>query len=91
MKKQIVSVVMAAAAAGTLLAGCGNSSGTAATSTAASQASDTQVSAAETASTAETATASLDALPATQMDGTVKATPEMYPGVDMSDPYTVKM
>ncbi len=91
MKKQIVSVVMAAAAAGTLLAGCGNSTGTAATSTAASQASDTQVSAAETASTAETATASLDALPATQMDGTVKATPEMYPGVDMSDPYTVKM
>lgn len=94
MKKsrQLLSVVLAAASAGTLLAGCGSTQSAKTVSTDSAGAATTAESAGgSTGQTSESGSSSLDSLPATQMDGTVTATPDMYPDVDMSDPYTVKM
>lgn len=85
MKKLVASLLVAALSL-TMLAGCGSSEAPAAEAPAA------EAPAAE--APAEEAAPAADAfagLPENWLDGDVKATPEMYPGVDMSKPYTVHM
>ena len=92
--KKILSMITAAAAAGTLLAGCGSTAATSdtpASSEVSSAAAETTAASGASSEASESSGADLSSLPATQLDGTVTATPEMYPDVDMSDPYTVKM
>ena len=85
MKKLVASLLVAALSL-TMLAGCGSSEAPAAEAPAA------EAPAAE--APAEEAAPAADAfanLPEKWLDGDVVATPEMYPNVDMSKPYTVHM
>lgn len=87
MKKKMVSAVLAAVMTASVLAGCGSSSGSSSES---ASASDTTAAAAESTAAASSGDPYAD-LPDSILDGTVTATPEMYPNTDLSDPYTVNM
>lgn len=82
-KKQILAIALTAIMSGTMLAGCGasNDSGSAAPAAGADEAST------------EAAAATSDALAALPADltGEIKATPDMYPNTDLSEPYEVNM
>lgn len=89
MKKLVASLLVAVLSL-SMLAGCGSSSESASEAPAAAEEA---APAEEEAAPAEEAAAS-DAfanLPENWLDGDVVATPEMYPNVDMSEPYTVYM
>lgn len=94
--KKLLAMVLAAGMTVTLLAGCGNSSGG---STGESSESSQESAASEDAAGNEADTsgsesepsASMEGLPEAVGEGTITATPEMYSGVDLSDPYTVNM
>lgn len=94
--KKLLAMVLTAGMTVTLLAGCGNSSGG---STGESSESSQESAASEDAAGDEADTsgsesepsASMEGLPEAVGEGTITATPEMYSGVDLSDPYTVNM
>lgn len=86
--KKLVASVLTAVLSLSLLAGCGSAdSGQSGKATEAA-AGNTAASDDGGAAPAEELLASL---PATLQDGDVKATPEMYPNVDFSKPYTVNL
>lgn len=89
-KKKLLSMMLVLVMVLTLLAGCGNSSSGNDTS---SQGSTQEPGSDEGAGeeTGDPASSTLEGLPAAVGEGTIVATPEMYPGVDLSDPYTVNM
>lgn len=89
-KKKLLSMMLALAMVLTLLVGCGNSSsGNDASSQGSTQESGSDEGAGEEAG--DSTSSALEGLPAAVGEGTIVATPEMYPGVDLSDPYTVNM
>lgn len=89
-KKKLLSMMLVLAMAVVLFAGCGNSSsGNDASSQGDVQESGSNEGAGEEADAP--AASALEGLPAAVGEGTIVATPEMYPGVDLSDPYTVNM
>lgn len=71
-----------------MLAGCGNADSTGAAVQ--SQTGDAAASD-DTDAAGDTAADALAGLPETLLDGEVKATPEMYPHLDLSKPYTVHL
>lgn len=85
MKKLVASLLVAALSL-TMLAGCGSSEAPAAEAPAA-EAPAAEAPAEEAAPAADV----FANLPEKWLDGDVVATPEMYPNVDMSKPYTVHM
>lgn len=89
-KKKLLSMMLVLVMVLTLLAGCGNSSSGNDTS---SQGSTQEPGSDEGAGeeTGDPVSSTLEGLPAAVGEGTIVATPEMYPGVDLSDPYTVNM
>jgi putative aldouronate transport system substrate-binding protein len=90
MRKMVASV-LAASLSLSLLAGCGSTTDSSTSSTASTAASKTDDSA---STSTDDSTASSDAfanLPEKWLDADVVATPEMYPNVDMSKPYTVNL
>lgn len=96
MKKKWLSCLLAAVLAFSVLAGCGNgNSGGAAegggnADTGAEAEAEADDGAADAGAAEETGGGdALADLPDTLMDGVVKATPEMYPNTDLSEPYTV--
>ncbi|MBP5600260.1 MAG: ABC transporter substrate-binding protein [Lachnospiraceae bacterium] len=86
MKKKVLSIIMAVVLTAGVLAGCGSASQTG---------SDTAKTQTETKTTETTAASEPAELPADLPEaigkGVVKATPEMYSGIDLSSPYTVQM
>ncbi len=83
--KKLIAGILIAALSFSLLAGCGGSGD--------SQSGETGQEAAGSETAADTGAENdaLASLPATLLDGEVKATPEMYPNVDFSKPYTVNL
>ena len=94
--KKLLAMVLTAGMTVTLLAGCGNSSGgSTGESSESSQESaaseDAAGDEADTSGSESESSASMEGLPEAVGEGTITATPEMYSGVDLSDPYTVNM
>ncbi len=88
MKKKILSLILVLSMSVAMLAGCGSSSAPAEEAPAKEEAAPAEEAPAEEAAPAASA---LDSLPAAIGEGIIAATPEMYPEVDMSDPYTVNL
>lgn len=89
-KKKLLSMMLVLVMVLTLLAGCGNSSsGNDTSSQGSTQEPGSDDGAGE--ETGDPVSSTLEGLPAAVGEGTIVATPEMYPGVDLSDPYTVNM
>ena len=86
MKKKVLSIIMAVVMTAGVLAGCGSASQTGSTETKTQTASQTT----ETTASSEVTELPAD-LPEAIGKGVVKATPEMYSGIDLSKPYTVQM
>ena len=86
MKKKVLSIIMAVVLTAGVLAGCGSASQTG-SDTAKTQ---TETKTTETTEASEPAELPAD-LPEAIGKGVVKATPEMYSGIDLSSPYTVQM
>ncbi len=98
MRKKLMAAILAACLTAGAITGCGGGSGTSSSDKAGS--ADTgSTGTSDAGSKADTADASADtgagadlsSLPATVQDGTIVATPEMYPNTDMSEEYTVNM
>lgn len=102
-KKKLLAMFLTLGMTLTMLSGCGNSSGGSTGGTGSSESGSQEAGSGEDAAgdTADAAGtedsgdaaggASLEGLPETVGEGTITATPEMYSGVDLSDPYTVNM
>lgn len=102
-KKKLLAMFLTLGMTLTMLSGCGNSSGgstggTGSSESGSQEAGSGEEAAGDTADAAGTEDsgdaaggASLEGLPETVGEGTITATPEMYSGVDLSDPYTVNM
>lgn len=88
MKRRVLATLLSVLMAGTVLAGCGSSSDGG--SAAASSAPEAEETVGAESGDAAAGDPFAD-LPATIRDGDIVATPEMYPGVDMSKPYTVNV
>lgn len=92
MKKKILSITLAISLVAAALTGCGSTggSGNETSGTSADTASDsgagTEAAAGEAASAV-----SLDGLPAAIGEGEIKASPDFYAAMDLSDHYTVNM
>ena len=101
--KKLLAMALTAGMTMTLLAGCGNSSGGSAGESSGASSSDEagtgdaagageEATGDETDASGDTASSSsMEGLPEAVGEGTITATPEMYSGVDLSDPYTVNM
>ncbi len=87
MRKKVLSVILSMVMTASMLAGCGSaSSGTESGSM--EKAGDLEI---KDEATATSASVSLDELPAKIGEGIVKATPEMYGDVDLSEHKTVNI
>ncbi len=86
MKKKVLSIIMAVVMTAGVLAGCGSASQTGSTETKTQTANQTT----ETTASSEVTELPAD-LPEAIGKGVVKATPEMYSGIDLSKPYTVQV
>lgn len=92
-KKKLLAMLLALGMTLTLLAGCGNSSGdggTGSSQEAGSEAAGNEADASGDETGDAASATSLEGLPEIG-EGTIAATPEMYSGVDLSDPYTVNL
>lgn len=92
MKKKIVSITLAISLVAAALTGCGSTGGSgnetsgAAADTASDSSAGTEAAAGESAPAV-----SLDGLPAAIGEGEIKASPDFYAAMDLSDHYTVNM
>ncbi len=87
--KKVTAYLLAAVMAFSMLAGCGGKESSTGASTPAGETAPAGDGAAAEGEGSASAQDALAGLPENWLDGDVKATPEMYPNVDMSKPYTV--
>lgn len=92
MKKKILSITLAISLVAAALTGCGSTggSGNETSGTSADTASDSS-SGTEAAAGEAVSAVSLDGLPAAIGEGEIKASPDFYAAMDLSDHYTVNM
>lgn len=97
MKKKMISIILMCILLTSALVGCGASGNSGDTGTAGNASADASAEApSDSASDAgtdvgDTAAVSLDGLPAAVGEGEIKASPDFYQGIDLSDHYTVNM
>lgn len=97
MKKKMLSIILTCTLLTSALVGCGASGNSGDTGTAGNASADASAEApSDSASDAgtdvgDTAAVSLDGLPAAVGEGEIKASPDFYQGIDLSDHYTVNM
>lgn len=97
MKKKMISIILTCILLTSALVGCGASGNSGDTGTAGNASADASAEApSDSASDAgtdvgDTAAVSLDGLPAAVGEGEIKASPDFYQGIDLSDHYTVNM
>ena len=91
MKKKILAGILAALLALSALTGCGGSASDSSNDTGVQQEATDSESTEGSQAAASSGEDALSGLPETLADGEVKATPEMYSNIDLSDEYTVNM
>lgn len=94
MKKKILSIILTCGLLGSALTGCGsseNSTDTGAAGGASADASSDSNSGGGTDAGEAASVVSLDGLPDSVLAGEIKASPDFYQGIDLSDHYTVNM
>lgn len=91
MRKRVLAGLLAAVLAMTGLTGCGNSASNGSGETGTKETAGTAAESSEADTAGVQAGDAFADLPETLADGEVKATPDMYSNIDLSDEYTVNM